>query len=238
MANDYDFDLEFKVGIGDTDYPFKHDNLITAMEGYADEVEAARDGENSVLLNLQNNYINYTLSNDVNGNSNTYKCTNMPVGELGSNDYCTVAQAQSLVSGDVPTDITDLVPGGSFSPNDILVVNNTGDAITGRPTTYTNVPTTSAANGNYDMNLGGGSNDTTLPTGSDGMVISYADLGGNAGKNGGGPPQTPYLRIIPNGTEKIMGVNDDLYIDDYPYCSFDLVYTGTTFGWILARFQR
>ena len=227
-----DFD-SYKPTIGLSNYPELYDDFLDVLELYADEEEAARQGESTILANLQANYIGYTLGASISGAS-TYKCTNMAPGTLDS-DYLTIQQANQL-TGSQPTSIQE-IDIGTLQPNDILVIDNAGDNITGRSTKYTSVPTTSAANGNYDMALGGGDKPTTLPVGQEGMVISFADLGGNAGVTGD-------LIITPATGASIMGLaaNETLVIDDYPYCSFDLVFTSASptdsFGWTIARFQR
>ena len=229
MAN---FD-QYKPTVGLSDYPGLYDSFITRVQGYATEEENAREGAATILANLQANYISYTLGAPISGAS-TYKCTNMAPGTLDS-DYLTIQQANQL-TGSQPLAITE-IDVGSLQPNDILVIDNGGNNITGRSTKYITVPTTSAANGNYDMALGGGNKSTTLPTGQEGMVISFADLGGNAGVSGN-------LTITPATGASIMGLaaNETLVIDDYPYCSFDLVFSAASptdsFGWTIARFQR
>ena len=238
MAISY-FNHRLNVGDPGVTVTTRYDAFIDDAEDIAQEVEAAREtgtsGATSLVLNLAN-YVKYTLAAPIDGNG-TYKCTNMLNG-TDSQDYCTVAQANAIAAtGGVAT--IETVNVGTLGPNDIVVVNTTGTAFTGRPTTYTNVPTSSLANGNYNMNLSGGSKVTNLPAGIVGMVISYADIGGYAGQTSTGSPNLPNLTITANGSEKIMNVaSDPLVIDDYPYCSFDLVYTGATFGWTLARFQR
>jgi hypothetical protein len=221
----------------------KYNAFIDDSEARAQEVENAREGAGTLVLNLAN-YVKYTLTAPIAGNA-LYKCTGMLDGDPGSQDYCTVAQANAIAatSGDTTIETVNV---GNLNPNDIVVVNSSGNAFTGRPTTYINVIATSVANGNYDMNLSTGSKVTDLPDNpSIGTVISFADLSGDAGINGGGPPRTPNLTINPSDNPPdaryIMGrgENEALIIDDYPYCSFDLVYTGIpTFGWTLARFQR
>lgn len=233
-----DFD-EYKPIVGLSDYPTLYNNFITRVQGYATEEENAREYHVtnnpvvSILENLQANYIKYTLAAPVSGAS-THKCTNMAAGVLAS-DYITIQQANQL-TGVQPGSIEE-IDVGSLQPNDILVVDSFGNHITGRSTKYITVPATSAENGNYDMALGTGNKFTTLPVGQEGMVISYADLGGNAGVSGN-------LTITPYSGASIMGLaaNETLVIDDYPYCSFDLVFTSATptdaFGWTIARFQR
>jgi len=236
----------YDISLGDTgaEYGPKYDAFVLASKAVAEEVEYARDGAGSLLLNLQT-YANYTLGANIVGGG-TWKCTDMPDGNPNSQDYCTVKQALNLVgsSGSVPTSITDLVPGGTLSDNDILVVADDGFSIVGRPTTYTKltVPTTAVvANGNYDMNLNGTSRTANLPTGNEGMVISFADIAGLAGQNNPTTnPKTYNLTINPTGVQNIMNQANgvSLIVDDYPFCSFDLVYIDGTFGWTLARFQR
>jgi hypothetical protein len=232
MAN---FD-EFRPISGTTDYVSKYDLFITEVQAYANEEEAAREGSGSILSNLTNNYLGYTLGQNVDGNSNNYKCENMAPG-YADNDYITVLQANSM-TGDVPQQISE-VSVTPLLPNDILVIDPGGTYITGRSTKYTTVPSTCAANGNYDMALTS-SKPTSLPDNpEEGTVISFADLDGNASLS-------KKLTISPSVTtgqsySYIMGLAQDetLVIDDYPYCSFDLVYTGVSaFGWTLARFQR
>lgn len=230
MAN---FD-QYKPTVGLSDYPGLYDSFITEVQDYASEEEAARQGAATILANLQANYIGYTLGAPISGAS-TYKCTNMAPGTLDS-DYLTIQQANQL-TGSQPISIEE-IDIGNLLPNDILVIDNAGDNITGRSTKYITVQSTSAANGNYDMALTGGNQSTTLPAGQEGMVISFADLGGNAGVSGD-------LTIKPASGGSIMGITSDsgwLIIDDYPYCSFDLVFTAASptdaFGWTLARFQR
>ena len=223
-----DFDT-YRPIAGTTDYLTKYDDFITEMQAYATEEENAREGETDILANLNNNYINYTLAADIDGDS-AYKCINMEDG-VNSQDYITINQANSL-SGSIPTSIEDLDV-GTLQANDILVVNSTGSAITGRSTIYTNImPNPLEANGNYDMNLSG-AKIVYLPIGNPGTVVSFADIAGNI-------TPTNKLTITPDGTEKIMGqaAGEVLEIDDYPFCSFDLVYTNAAFGWTLARLQR
>jgi hypothetical protein len=230
MATDYNFD-DFKPISGTTDYVSKYDAFITALEEYATEEENAREGYANLLVNLQTDYLGYTLGQNLDGASDTYKCTNMAPGS-NDNDYITILQANSL-SGTIAQNIED-VSVGSLLPNDILVIEPGGNFIEGRSTKYTTIPGTCEANGNYDMALSS-SKITNLPAGSEGMVISFADLDGNASIS-------TTLTIKPNGSEKIMAIASDsgwLIVDDYPYCSFDLVYTNdSAFGWTLARFQR
>lgn len=241
-----DFSI-YKPIVGTKDYIDKYTDFVNAMEAYANEEEAAREGETTILANLTNNYLNYTLETNVNGASNTYKCTNMANG-TGDQDYITVSQANSWTAGTF-ADISD-VGVGSLNANDILVINTDGTAITGRPTSYTILTNGSTVipNGNYDMDLAGVSKTITLPdieaiasADRNGIIVSFADIGGNL-------DVSHTLTIQPNSTtttQKIMGITSDsgnLIIDDYPFCSFDLVYTSTSdtdsFGWTLARFQR
>ena len=75
------------------------------------------------------------------------------------------------------------------------------------------------------------------------MVISFADIAGLAGQNNPTTdPKTYNLTINPTAAQNIMNQGDGptfpLIVDDYPFCSFDLVYIDGTFGWTLARFQR
>jgi len=237
MAN---FD-PYKPSAGSTDYVVKYDNFITIIEDYASEVEAAREGESTLLENLEQNYIGYTLEANINGDSNTYKCTNRAPAE-DAQDYVTWEQAQSIVSGseDPPTNVTD-VGVGSLNANDILVINGAGTAITGRPCSYeqlTLASTNVLANKNYDMNIPSGGRIVNLPDSpSIGTTISFADIQGlitSSNKLTINPSSTPTT------ARYIMGLVIDipLEIDAYEYCSFDLVYTGiSTFGWTLARFQ-
>ena len=226
---------QYKISLGEvgTSYADKHDNFIDASETYATEIENAREGEATVVANLQNNYIKYILQANINGGS-TYKCTNMLPAD-DNQDYITLLQAQTLAGGaSTPQDLNS-VGVGSMQPNDVLVIEPNGSYITKRSSTYTTVPTTCVANGNYDMELSGGSRSTTLPTGTAGMVISFADIGGNIIES------TRYLDITSAVGQTIMGIGtsaDVLRIDAYPYCSFDLVYINTAFGWSLARMQR
>jgi hypothetical protein len=222
----------YKISVGESGstYPNKYTNFLNISEDRAQEVENARGGESTLVANLAN-YMEYTLATNVTGGG--FKCINMPNGATGSQDYCTVSQALSLVgSSSTATAITDLAPGSSLSANDILVVDAAGTGIEGRSTVYSLVPANSLANGNYNMNLSSSNRPTALPAGVAGMVISYADIGGHAGD--------PYkLTITANGSEKIMGTaSDPLVVDDYPSCSFDLVYVDATFGWTMARLQR
>jgi hypothetical protein len=223
------FDV-YKPTIGTKDYLTRYDAFIDEMQAYAVDVDAARDGELTILANLTANYIGYTLGADIDGLV-TYKCINMPSG-VDAQDYITVSQANSIAASGGVTSIVDISV-GTLQANDILVVEPGGGFITGRSTKYTNHIATSVANGNYNMNLeNGGTQVTALPAGIDGTVISFADLSGSANA-------TDNFTITANGTDKIMGVTTDpLVINDYPYCSFDLVYTGAAFGWTLARFQR
>ena len=228
-----DFD-QYKIAIGDTGdiYPNKYNGFVTATEAYATEIENAREGESNLVTNLQSNYISYTLSTNVSGDS-TYKCTSMADG-VDPQDYITKAQADSISgAADAPSTIA-LVGTGGLSANDILVVNSSGSAITGRPTNYSAVPVNSAINGSYAMNVSGGAKTTNLPAGVLGAVISYADVGGNLSLSN-------TLTITAASGEKIMGSitnPDSLIINDYPFCSFDLVYISAAFGWLIARFQR
>ena len=130
----------YQIAIGETGttYPQKYDNFRIASEARAQEVEDARESHasNTLLGNLQT-YAKYTLAANILGGA-TWKCTGMPNGTLGSQDYCTVAQAEGLIpTGPGITSITDLVPGGNLNANDVLVVADDGFSIVGRPTTYT-----------------------------------------------------------------------------------------------------
>ena len=64
---DYDFGVDFKPIVGTNDYLTKYDYFVDAMEAYASEEEEARQNESSILVNLQSNYINYNLENNING---------------------------------------------------------------------------------------------------------------------------------------------------------------------------
>ena len=230
-----DFD-EYKPSAGSTDYVVKYDNFITVLQGYAQELEDARENENTLWDNLDQNYIGYVLGNNLDGSSTDgsdgYKCINMK-NAVDAQDYITWDQAQSIGGTTQPTNITD-VSVGQLLANDILVVNKDGNAITGRPCTYSTLANgaTVAANGNYDMALSG--NKTIyLPSGaSDGTTISFADIQGNLSSFS--------LTITPESSGYIMGLalNETLIMDTYDYCSFDLVFSGISgFGWTLARFQ-
>jgi hypothetical protein len=227
---------QYKIDLGESgaSYPDKYNGFVNVSEARAEEVEDAREFATSGATNLEDNLVNYmkyTLTTNVSG-SLGFKCVNMINGAPDSQDYCTVAQAQSLSGGFQATSIEDLDV-GSLQINDILVINTDGDAITGRSTAYTPRISLSVANGNYDMGLSTGSKSTLLPPGIAGTVISFADLGGHAGIDGN-------LTISPSFGQNIMNLpdNDPLVIDDYPSCSFDLVYVNSTFGWTIARFQR
>ena len=235
MAYNYD---QYRIYIGDTGavYPLKYDNFITATEDRANEVETAREGAASLLINLQT-YAKYSLAANIVGNG--FKCTNMPVGTLGSQDYCTVSQAQGFAGAAGVTSITDLIPGGSLAANDVLVVATDGNSIVGRPTTYTKLTapaptaTTAQYNKNYDMNLTA-DRVVNLPTGILGAVISFADIEGRAESGFS-------LTINPFSGQKIMNqipAAEPLVVNTYPRCSFDLVYVDATFGWTISRFQR
>ena len=222
----------YKPIAGRTDYVKKYDDFITVLQGYAQELEDAAEGETDLQTNLANNYIGYVLANNIDGDTETYKCVNMLVGS-DDQDYITVAQANSI-GGTAPTNITDVAV-GALNANDILVVNAAGNAITGRPCSYTDCPTsgTVLANKNYDMNLTV-SKSVTLPSGaSEGTTISFADIQGKL-------TSSITLDITPNASEYMMGlaVGQGITFDAYPHCSFDLVASGITgFGWTLARLQ-
>ena len=241
MAYNYD---QYRIYIGDTGavYPLKYDNFITATEDRANEIEAAREfstsGATTLVDNLQT-YAKYSLAANINGGGALgFKCTNMPVGTLGSQDYCTVSQAQGFAGAVGVTSITDLIPGGSLAANDVLVVATDGNSIVGRPTTYTKLTapaptaTTAQYNKNYDMNLTA-DRVVNLPTGILGAVISFADIEGRAESGFS-------LTINPFTGQKIMNqtAGVSLVVNTYPRCSFDLVYVDATFGWTISRFQR
>ena len=88
---------------GDTEYPYKYTEFVRLNGLLANEVEAARENETSLLLNLQNNYLTSTLANNITGNG--FKFTGMPNGTSGSSstDYGTVAQITAMgTSGTLP----------------------------------------------------------------------------------------------------------------------------------------
>jgi hypothetical protein len=235
---------QFKISVGESGstYPAKYTGFVNASEARAEEVEDAREFSTSGATNLEDNlanYMKYTIVTNVSG-GNSFKCINMKNGDSDSQDYCTVGQAESLLNsgGSQAQSIEDLAV-GTLSANDILVVNTLGGAITGRSTVYSTLISPCVANGNYDMGLSTGDKNTTLPAGVLGTVISFADIGGYAGL--GDPPVK--LTITPASGERIMGQTTtmptgNLIVDDYPSCSFDLVYVNSTFGWTMARLQR
>lgn len=238
MAADYDFET-FVPQSGDNDYPTKIQNFINAMEDYATELEAAREGETDLVTNLAN-YLAYLLTANVDGDS-TYKCTNMP-NATDLQDYVTYGQAQSMSTGAV-TDITDLGP-GTLNANDIVVVNDTATGVVGRPTKYsvkTGNPFYCTYNENIDMNLTT-SRSCYLPVGKIGAMVGFADVGGFITDSIG-------LTIYPNqnSTDKIMKfINNTSYpeygtsllVKDYQFVNFKLVYISAEMGWVILELQR
>ena len=293
MAVNFD---EFRPPLDSTEYVSDYYNFIGEMEAWAQEIEDAREGSGSLLINLQTNYAKYSLVNDLDGqtitgtatgaststtliastphftadmvgrtaynvtddesatitiwNSTTnvtttavtswandeyqigFKLKNMQAAE-DPLDYITKSQADSIVGGGISY-ITDLSP-GILGANDIIVVGTDGLSITGRPTAYTTITSVShpnplAYNGNYNFDVSS-SFSVNLPVGIIGGVIGLADLNGTVG-----PTNT--LTIIPNGTERIMGGQDTIVINEYTYISFKLVYANASVGWVFTELQR
>jgi hypothetical protein len=222
----------YKPNIGTTDYTTKYPNFVDELQARANEIETAREGETDLQTNLSTNYLSYTLGDNISGSSNTYKCTNMAPA-VSANDYVTKNQVDGL-TGDVPTDITELSPGG-IAANQIIVASTNGTTVTGRDTTYTQIGTTpfsAAYNKMYDMNIDGAKT-INLPAGIEGGIIGFADLGGNAGDY--------TITINANGTDKLMDLsspNNVLTVDDFQNISFKLVYSGATYGWVVTELQR
>lgn len=232
MAENFD---QYKPPRGTKEYADLYDEFITVMEGYVNELIDAREGETDLLTNLAN-YLNYTLVSNVDGDS-TYKCTNMSEG-TDDYDYITVKQANSLSSTGI-TGVNDIGI-GTLLANDILVVNAAGSALEGRPCTYTTVSGTfgCAYNGNYNVNVSSSPAETTLPAGINGGCISFSDLGGNV-------DGSHTITIYSATNEKIFGLegwsggaDGPLLINNYAHISFTLVYTGSTFGWVLTNLLR
>ena len=79
---------------GDVTYPDKYTIFVNLNETAATELINAREGENSLVLNLQNNYLTSTLATNIVGNG--FKFTGMPDGTAASTDYATVSQVQAI----------------------------------------------------------------------------------------------------------------------------------------------
>ena len=122
---------------GDVNYPTAYNDFIDLNELNADEVEAARENEQSLLVNLQTNYVNKTLTNNIDGKG-LYRFENMKNGEGlnwlndgnndgGSQDYLTVAQWEAVAGGGLP-DIDALNFNGSFTiPHSQFIVADATD---------------------------------------------------------------------------------------------------------------
>ena len=67
---------------GDVTYPDKYTNFVDLNEAAATELINAREGENSLVLNLQNNYLTSTLATNIVGNG--FKFTGMLDGTAAS----------------------------------------------------------------------------------------------------------------------------------------------------------
>ena len=170
-----------------------------------------------------------------------YRCENMPDG-VNSQDYVTKRQLDAFSPEAPPSFITELrIPdppageGDDYYRNAMLVVGEDGQNLTTRPTKYELKTGTFTCeyNGNYNVNVSAGSASTTLPTGVNGGIISFADIGGHISNSN-------TLTITPDGTEIIMGQDpgESLIINDYPHISFKLVYVNSTFGWTITEMQR
>lgn len=229
----------YKPITGDSiNYPTQYDNFIDDAEAVATEVENAREAAGTLISNLTTNYAKYSLSQDINGIS-TYKCINMP-NPVDPQDYATKYYLDNLV-GSAPTDITGMGP-GALNPNDRLVINAAGTAITGRPTSYWTslngfTPITAnfsaAYNDNIHFNVSGGGFSIYLPAGIVGGIVNFADIEGTVSA-------TNVLTVDPATGERIMGLplNENLLVNAFPNVSFGMVYVSASFGWSLTNLQR
>jgi hypothetical protein len=169
-----------------------------------------------------------------------FSCNNMlNAGDKAEDlqSYITKGEALTL-SGTLNTDIASIVA-SSLKPGDMIVVDVNGDNLTGREVSYTRITglgNVAEYNKSYYTDVSSGNVSVTLPSGIDGGVIAFADLGGHIG------PGSSTVTIIPATGESIMGEpNDDtLVINDFPYISFKLVYvTGTGLNtWMITELQR
>lgn len=167
-----------------------------------------------------------------------YKATNMP-SPISNNDYATKGYVLGL-TGDAAQEIT-AVGTGELQANDIIVVNEDGDALTGRPTNFNVIRNSSSVvplefNDNVLFDATGGSFYAYLPQGTTrvGGIVSFADILGTVST-------TNTFTIYPHATEKIMGLSagEGLVIDqEFSRITFSLLYTGASFGWCIINLQR
>jgi hypothetical protein len=92
------------------------------------------------------------------------------------------------------------------------------------PAVLTSNQTVVAGNG-YPMDTTAGALSLTLPAGADGNKFWVEDMGGKSATNA--------IALIPNGTNKICGVNDTVTIT-IPYVRLCFVFKASINGWVLA----
>ena len=234
---------------GDVNYPEKYDELITLTEATAQEVEAARGEENTLLDNLTN-YLSYTLENPV--VSNGFKFTNMldgtgvnwtypGPGSGGSQDYLTVKQWQD--NNPASASMDELPPNGFNGttytiPNSELIIADTDFAVFDyQPDTLDNNGSSfyypAAFNKTYtlDWNAAPGYSLVdldnpygTIPVPNNGDRVRFIFT--NCGASDG----------ISAATTKINKESDKIVFGQaMDYAIYDLVYTNTTTGWLFKN---
>jgi hypothetical protein len=97
----------------EVNYPQIFENFIYAVQDTDTEVENARQNHNSLLENLQTDYINYTLLSNING-SELVKFSNMKVG-INGHDYVTATQVDEYLG---IKDVTEIGYNGTLQDED------------------------------------------------------------------------------------------------------------------------
>lgn len=234
---------------GDVLYPDAYDEFIDLSELTAQEVEAARQGESSLLVNLQTNYVTSTLTENIVGNG--FKLTGMAPGagldwtypnadglpdSPGSQDYLTVGQWSALMP--TTADFTDVGFNVGFTiPNSQFIVANATDfaAFDYQPDT---LETTgiylypAALNKTYYVDWNSES-ETLIDLDKPFSVVPIPILGdrlrfimANPGVGDG----------IQAATKKINSLGEKITFGEvFAHAIYDLVYTGNPTGWLFKN---
>lgn len=136
---------------GDTNFSTQVNGLIEAVANVAIEVDDAKENSDSLVENLQDNYLKYTLAAHIIGNlTEEYRFTNM-ADASDPQDYVPLEQARDIIG--VPSfddyntaERVGTDDPGPFYANDYYKISSDGDSVSTFVVGFDNVPITVSSN--------------------------------------------------------------------------------------------